>query len=60
MTTRESMNRRPVLNGLELDELLHHHDLVMNHGAPHSRAKTRRNRRCRRQVRQALRNGDEN
>jgi hypothetical protein len=56
---REGMGRRATLNGTELDDLLHAgRDTVDNH-RNHSRAKVRRNRRVRRQVRAGLRNGQE-
>jgi hypothetical protein len=58
MTARESMGRRPTVNGDELDALCHGRDLVFNHG-DRAKVKTRHNRRVRRQVRQALRNSDE-
>lgn len=59
MVTFESMNRRHIVNGTELDDLLHAgRDLVDNNGN-HSRAKIRRNRRVRRQVRAELRNSQE-
>ncbi len=58
MNTMESMGRRACINGDEIDYLADakHHKLL--HSA-HAKAKTRRNRRVRRQVRIDIRNSQE-
>lgn len=58
MITFESMNRRPILNGTELDDLLHAGRDIVDNNRNHSTAKVRRNRRNRRLVRADLRTGN--
>ena len=59
MSNNEGMGRRATKNGTELDDIKHAGRDLVDNNKNHSRAKTRVNRRTRRGVRQALRNGDE-
>ena len=54
----EGMGRRACINGDEIDYLADAKKLKLNHAA-HAKAKGRRNKRVRRQVREGLRNSQE-
>lgn len=59
MGNNEGMGRRAAKNGTELDDLLHAGKDTVDNNRNHAKAKIRRNKRVRREVRQALRNSQE-